>query len=155
MQINKFKLYGLILVLTILQITINASSKIYIDILGALMVVILAYRMFEFYQLIILAIIADFIGTWYLGTHVIALTLLSIITNKYSNFYKILNYLQKNIFIIIYGIIQYFIIYAIGIIVHHSSFSFLNFIIQIIFIYPLILFATNKLLINNNYETFI
>jgi hypothetical protein len=153
-SLGKIKLYLLIIVLSITQILINSSSKIYLDIMGILLIILLTNRAILFYQLILFSIIADLIGKWYLGTHLFSIILLSLISNKYFNFYNMLSYTNKNILVIIYAILQCVIISLIGVATNSSSFNLLNQLIELIIVCPCVLLLVNKLFNNTPESTF-
>jgi len=153
MQINKsarnVKLYFLVSILALAQIFINSSASIYLDILGMLLIVLLVNRTILFYQLILVAIIADLIGKWYLGTHAFSVILLGIISNRYFNFYKMLSSLNQIIFIIIYAIFQSAIISIIGLVTRNLSFHVINLLLELIIVCPIIFMLVRKLFYNH------
>ena len=147
MSINKsltLKLYLISFFLVILEISINSFALIYVDMVGVFLVILLVNKFCVFRQLIIISIMADLIGQWYLGTHLFTLILISFMSDKYYNFYKLSNFFQKNLFILICTTIQFFTISIIGIIAHHAKIDFLGFFTDFAIFCPTIFLITDK-----------
>lgn len=151
---NHIKLYLFILAIIIAQTIINSSTYIYVDILGILLIILLSTKTSAFYQLILISIIADLIGRWYLGTHLFSITIISIFTNRYYNFYKIINYINKNIYIIICNLLLFTIMGLIGLITNNVSLKYFDLLIELLIICPILFFITNKLFINDTETIF-
>ena len=97
MQINSIRFILFIIGIAIIQQIVNNSTTIYIDCVGLVLVALLITNTECYFRfLIILSIFADLIGHWYFGTHLLAVILISFISNYIVDFYKICNNLQKN-----------------------------------------------------------
>lgn len=144
------KLFMLCLIIIATQLIINSISPIYVDILGMFLVILLMNQISSYQQLFILTFIADIIGHWYLGTHLFSLILISFITEKYYNFYKMSNILQKNISIMLFFSLFNGIICLIGLLSHNLKIDILGFAFEIILFCPLLFFIVNKVFKNTN-----
>ncbi len=147
MQTKQFKWIILVIGLIFCQLIMNSLTIFYVDILGIFLVLILLNDTYQIRTLIVLSLLADLIGHWYLGTHLFAAILISFITGYFVHFYKICNNYQKN-FIngIVYSLLV-IIITIIGLITHNSSFSWLSYLIEIFLISPLILWILQRYII--------
>ena len=150
LKLNQVKLIILTIFFIMLQLIINSISKIYIDLLGVLLVTVLVNQLYGYRQLIIIAFIADLIGHWYLGTHLFAIVLISFLTDKTYNYFKITNYLQKNISIIIYYSLFSLIIGGISLLTHNIQINFLSFIIEACILCPCIFLVICKIFNNKS-----
>lgn len=151
MQRNKnflFKLYLLAIIFLIIEISINSYSIIYVDIIGIFLTVLLINKLCLFRQLIIIALAADLIGRWYLGTHLFAIVLISFISDKYYNFYKLSGTLQKIISVIIFTGMQFAITAIIGLLTHNIRIDLLSLATEFIILCPLIFLISSKVLKN-------
>ncbi|MFN8770877.1 MAG: hypothetical protein ACK5Z5_07900 [Neisseriaceae bacterium] len=101
-----------------------------------------------FRQLIIIALAADLIGRWYLGTHLFAIVLISFISDKYYNFYKLSGTLQKIISVIIFTGMQFAITAIIGLLTHNIRIDLLSLATEFIILCPLIFLISSKVLKN-------
>lgn len=149
MQLSKryfFKLYFLTILLILAQLFINSTSVIYVDILGVFLIVLLINKFCLFRQLIILAMVADLIGRWYLGTHLFAIILISFFSDRYYNFYKLSGSAQKIISIMIFTIIEFMLNTLIGLLTNSVKIDFFSIATEIIILCPLIFLITAKLL---------
>ena len=139
--------YITIISLIILQLCINIFIPNKIDLLGIFLLIILINSYTNYPKLFILSIIADSIGPYYIGTHFLSLLIISFISDRYYNFYKILTHFQKNIILIIFILIFELIINIVRIITNNNSNYISSSIFSIIvlpFIYIIINFIYNK-----------
>ena len=105
MQLNNVKLTILMFLLIVCQLAINNLTIIYVDCLGVLLAILLAYNSFSIRAIILLSIISDLIGHWYIGSHLFASVLVSVVTGYCTNFYKMSNFLQRYILVAIFYVI--------------------------------------------------
>lgn len=143
MQRSNLRFVFLILLLSIFQVVINNSTKVYLDCLSVVLVIILFANVFSFRSVIILALFADLIGHWYLGSHLFAAMIVSFMARPLVNFYKMSGGVQRSITIAIFYTILTCIITLIGMITHNLSISWLDFAIEIFILCPAILFLYN------------
>ena len=154
LKLNQFKLIALTLIFIMLQIIINAFAKIYIDLLGVLLIVLLVNQLYVYRQLIVIAFLADLIGHWYLGTHLFAVILISFLTDKNYNFYKMSNAIQKNISIIIFYSLFSIIIGSISILTHNIRIDMLSFCIEALILCPCVFLIIHKLFSTTSQDMF-
>jgi cell shape-determining protein MreD len=95
-------------------------------------------------QLIILSLLADLFGHWYLGSHLLAITILSIFSSKFTSFYRVSNWLPRTIMANIFFSILLLIIYLIDVIVGKVFTSFSSLVFEVIVLMPLIQFILQK-----------
>ncbi len=144
----KLAIISLITIAT--QLIINSITSIYVDLLGIFLVILLVNQLANYQQLFILAFLADIIGHWYLGTHLFSLILISFITEKYYNFYKMSNILQKNISIILFFSLFDGIVCLIGLISHNLKIDMLGFAFEIVVFCPLFFFILSRFFKNTS-----
>ena len=154
LKLSQVKLIILTIFFIMLQLVINATSKIYIDLLGVLLVTILVNQLYVYRQLIVIAFIADLIGHWYLGSHLFAIILISFLTDRNYNFFKISNYLQKNISIIICYILFSLIVGGISLLTHNIRVDYLSFIIETFILCPTVFLIISKIFNNQSADIF-
>lgn len=145
MQRNSIRFGLLILCLIIFQIIINNSTPLYIDCLSVVLVIMLFSSAFSFGTVVLLALLADLIGHWYLGSHLFAIIVLSFLTRPLVNFYRISSYLQMNVTICIFYALVTGIITLIGLGTHNLFISWYDFTIDTFILCPLILALFNLL----------
>ncbi|MFN7094620.1 MAG: hypothetical protein ACK4M7_04575 [Burkholderiales bacterium] len=144
MQINQLRLFILSLGLAILQLIINATTIFYLDCLAVILVILLINGKYSIRLLVVLALIADLIGHWYLGTHLFACITLSFLSRYCVNFYRMCNPFQKVIMVGLFYSLFRAIMFCIGLITHNSHFAWLNYSLEIIGLAPLILWLFNS-----------
>ena len=153
-KLNQFKLIGLTCVFMIMQLIINTSSTVYVDILGVLLMILLVNQLYSLQQLIIIAYVADLIGHWYLGSHLFSLILLSFLTDKNFNFYKMSNYWQKNLFIIIFYALFNLVMAIIGVLTHSLKIDLLDFACEAFILCPVIFLIVSRVLATTSVDLF-
>lgn len=144
----RFTLYSLLLMT--IQIMINNFTPIYVDLLGVFLVIILLNGEFAWRQLIILSLIADLIGHWYLGTHLCATLMVSFLIQPLVNFYLVCTMLQRIIFIEIFYILSALVIILIELIAKQYQVNLQNYLVQLIVIVPLTSLLVNSLFVRRN-----
>ena len=150
MIVNNFKLAILFLALVIIQILVNNFTVIYIDNLALVLVVLLLSGRYSWIQLIVLSLIADLIGHWYLGSHLLAITLLSMFSANFANFYKVCNGFQRSIITGLFYLGLIFIIYLISLATSRVYVSFSGLFLSLIVILPLVQMLINRWLLGSN-----
>jgi cell shape-determining protein MreD len=143
--------YITIILLILLQLLINVLMPDKIDLLGVFLLIILVNKYSNYTKIIILSIIADLIGPYHIGTHLISLLIISFISDRYYNFYKILTHLQKNIILITFILLFQLIINIVRFITNNTS----NYIYSTIFsliILPFIYIITNSIYKKSSYK---
>jgi hypothetical protein len=143
MKSNHLKFTVLIIFFALIQILINNISTIYIDWLGVVLVFLLFINVFSFSLIILIALIADLIGHWYLGTHLLAIILLSFIISPLLNFYKMSNEFQKYFILCVFYALLSLIIFIIGLITKNSFIGLNSFLIEESILVPLTLILFN------------
>lgn len=89
-------------VLIVCQLAINNLTIIYVDCLGVLLAILLAYNSFSIRAVILLSIISDLVGHWYIGSHLFASVLVSFVTGYFTNFYRMSNFVQRYVLVVIF-----------------------------------------------------
>ena len=143
MKSNHLKISVLIIFFMLIQILINNLSTIYIDWLGIILVFLLFINVFPFSLIISIALVADLIGHWYLGTHLLAIILLSLIISPLLNFYKMSNEFQKYFILCVFYALLRLIIFIIGFITKNSFSGLNSFLIEELILAPVTLILFN------------
>lgn len=153
MKTNNFRLPLYIIIIAIIQLMINTnSSKLYLDLLGLVIVIIILSNNYTFKSLIIISIIADLIGHWYLGTHLIAAISLTFISTSTTNFFNISTFLHKCIMLMFFTAIFLLVMLVIDLVVHNTIISPISFIIEVAICAPLLLRFLEKILIKHTQD---
>lgn len=145
MQISNLRMFILCVVCGFIQIVINNTTGFYVDIIGALMVVLLFNPNYSLKSLILLALFADLIGIWYLGSHLVAGILLSFLVKTIMNFYNMCAILQKTIIMIIAYSCLYLILFVLGVIYNNWLFEIKSYALDAFIIMPLVFYTANAL----------
>lgn len=153
MKTNNFKLPLYILIIAIIQLIINSNSRLYLDLLGITIIILILSNNYSFKSLIIISLIADLIGHWYLGSHLItAICLTFISTTSTTNFFNISTFLHKCIILIFFTVIFFIILLMIDLLVHNTVISPVSLIIEVVIIAPLLLKFLEKILIKHTQD---
>lgn len=139
MRINYSGLVFLVLLLSLIQLSVNDLTIIYIDCFTLVMVTLLLNDLFSIRVFMLLSIFADLIGHWYLGTHLLAIILVSIIAIKFVQFYRTCHTLQRIILVGLFSLLTYGLMMIVDLIVHNNNFSWENLIIEAAIINPIIM----------------
>lgn len=150
MKNNNFSLAIYLFILGFVQIVINNSSSLYFDLLGVSLVVLILSGNYNLISLLLISLIADLIGHWYLGTHLVAAISLTFISKSITNYFNISTFLHKSITLIIFSAGFFAIIFIIDLIVHNAVINIKSLFIEIFIITPIILKLLERLLIVQN-----
>ncbi|HLX53308.1 MAG TPA: hypothetical protein VKR58_05180, partial [Aquella sp.] len=88
MQVKYLNLIILIVIILAFQLIINNTTILYIDCLTLVLVTLLLDGFFSVRFIFIVCLLADLFGHWYLGTHLLAITIISFPTKGLVNFYR-------------------------------------------------------------------
>lgn len=149
MIIDNFKLSIAIVIFALFQITLNVSTTFYIDCIGIILVILLFIDNISILSIVIISLIADLIGQWYIGSHLFAIIFCSFFNKTFINFYKMTNPGNKYFIIILFYSLLSGILTIISYISHNFGFSIYNYLLDIIAIIPLVLFIFHKFVIEH------
>ncbi len=147
MQVKYLNLFILIVIILAFQLIINNTTILYIDCLTLVLVTLLLDGFFPVRFIFVVCLFADLFGHWYLGTHLLAITLVSFPTKGLVNFYRVSNVLQKIVLNGIFALIAYGIIGLVDILLHKSGISGINLLIEIFILNPIILLMLSAFVI--------
>ena len=126
MQVKYLNLIILIVIILAFQLIINNTTILYIDCLTLVLVTLLLDGFFSVRFIFIVCLLADLFGHWYLGTHLLAITIISFPTKGLVNFYRVSNVLQKIVLNGIFALIAYGIISIVDILFHRFGMNWIN-----------------------------
>lgn len=152
MRINLVKLYLLIFITAALQMIINSTTILYLDGIAVVLVIILATEIYSLRMLVIISLIADLIGHWYLGTHLLATIMVSFFTHHLKIFFRMSNNFQKYLILVFYYLALEGIIFSVSILSHNFNFNLLSYAINIFVLIPALLTLHNKFVIKNSMD---
>ncbi|MDD3265632.1 MAG: hypothetical protein PHC75_00450 [Burkholderiales bacterium] len=135
---NNLKYLIMLLAAVFTQFMVNNFTIFYVDIFGAVLVIALLLGSYSWLFLICLSLLADLLSHWYLGTHLIGMVLISIMSDKIVNFYRISNPLNKFVIAVFYYLLLFFIIVLIGFITKKVFFSVTSLLFQIFVVLPIV-----------------
>lgn len=152
MTISNIKLTILCLVLILTQFLINNLTILYVDLLTIVPLVLLLDNRYNWFQLIILSLLCDLIGHWYFGSHLLAITILSVFSVRVVNFYKICNSFQKLFINGFFLTLLLAIIYVISLATARVYISWYGFLVNVCIALPLIQLLISKFVLPRNSE---
>lgn len=152
MTINNIKLTILCLILILVQFLINNLTILYVDLLTIVPLVLLLDNRYNWIQLIVLSLLCDLIGHWYFGSHLLAITILSIFSVRLVNFYKICNAFQKLVINGFFLTLLLAIIYVISLATARVYISWYGFLANIFVGLPLIQLLISRFVFPRNSE---
>ena len=147
MQVSYFRLVIFVILILVFQLIINSATTLYFDCLTLLLIAMLLEGVSGVRLLIIICLLADLFGHWYFGTHLLAITLISFFTNWFSRFYRMCDILQKIVLNALFSFFTYIIISLITLVVHNFNINWIDLLIEVLLINPIILLILNKFII--------
>ena len=133
----------------LLQILINSSTKLYLDLMGAIIVILLLNNNYTFKSLIIITFLADIIGHWYIGTHLFAAILITFLSSRVTTFFNLSTFLKKNLIVAFFYALFLLIVSLIDLCLHNPGMHVTDIIIEIFIFSPIILKILDNLLIKH------
>lgn len=140
-----FRLILFVIILTILELLINSSTKFYVDLLGIFLIIVLLRGHYSFKLILTLAIIADLIGHWYLGSHLLAIMLISFLSDQVINFFHMNNLWNKIVTAEVFYFILVGLLLLLGMLTHNTGFHWQNYFCEVVLVLPIILIIFNYL----------
>ncbi|MCC2625076.1 MAG: hypothetical protein K0R14_949 [Burkholderiales bacterium] len=147
MQIKYLNLSILIVIILTLQLIANNTTVLYLDCLTLILITLLLDGFFPVRFILVVCLMADLFGHWCLGTHLLAITLVSFLTKGLVNFYRVSNILQQIVLSGIFALVAYGIIGAVDFLMHRSSMGWINLLIELVVLNPLILLSSTTFII--------
>lgn len=144
MIVNNLRLIIFCIILVFAQFLINNLTIFYVDILAIVLICLLMGGNYSWTQLIILSLLADLFGHWYLGSHLLAITILSVFSAKFTSFYRVSNWLPRTIMANIFFSILLLIIYLIDVVLGKVFTSLSSLLFEVVVLMPLIQFILQK-----------
>ena len=138
----RLALFGICLIIT--QFFVNNFTIFYVDLFAILLVSILMLGSFSWGMLIILSIVADVIGHWALGSHLLAIILLSIFSGRFVNFYGMFGFFQRTIVTALFFLALIIISYIIELLTGKVFTSVRSILLEIFILLPLVQFILGK-----------
>lgn len=144
-MVNKVSFIIFCIILVVAQFLTNNFSIFYVDLFAILLVSLLLRGNLLWMQLIILSFVGDLIGHWFLGTHLLAVVLLSYFTNKIANFYRMCGWFPRTLISIFYLAIFYLIVYIVELSTKRVVTSLDDILVQLLVFLPLVQLVLNLL----------
>ena len=110
---NSFRLILFCVLLTFVQFLFNNLTIFYVDLFAIVLISLLLNGGYSWGQLVALSLFADLVGHWFLGTHLLAITILSLFSNRFINFYRLCNWFQRSLFSSIFYLMMSCIIFLV------------------------------------------
>lgn len=144
---NNLRLAIFLIVLLVSQFLINNLTIFYVDLFGALLVISLMNNNSSWVKMVGFSLLADLFGHWYLGTHLIAIVLVSLMVRNLVRYYSLCGLLQRTLVVNLFFIIMNLIIYVIDLLLGRTLFTFRSLFLEIGLLIPLIQIILDKLVI--------
>ena len=154
MKIKKIKFVLFIALITIIQVLINIFSNCSIDILGIFLVVLLAYGFYSLRFIILISLLADLFGHWYLGSHLLTIIIIGIFLSKLVNYFRISSFIQRLIIIVAFYSLLITGVTLINGILNNYTFSWYAYIFEIMLLCPIILALFDSYIVKLNTSEF-
>lgn len=145
MILRNLRLILFVLSLLITQFLINNLSIFYVDLLGIVLIITLIENKSSWLVLVILSLVADLFGHWYLGSHSLAILLLSGLTTRVSRFYLLCGWVNRNVIANFFFVLMSAVIYLIDVILGKSFSSLPSAILELFVLMPLVQLAFGSL----------
>ncbi len=126
------------------QLIINSTTIFYVDCLGIVLVVLLFVNICSYRVIVLISLLADIFGHWYIGSHLFAIIIVGIFVRFIFNYFKVTNYFQANIIIMIFFSIFQGIISLLDLLIHNLNFSLHSYLLELIIICPFIYYIIVK-----------
>lgn len=139
MQINKLKFGMLIVGIIIIQLLVNYFTQVSIDGLAVTLIILLAYGLYSLRFVVAISLLADLIGHWYLGSHLLAVILIGFIAMRFVNYFRMSDFLQKAMIVIGFYSLLVATITLLNTVLHNYTFVWSGYVIDIIVLCPIIL----------------
>lgn len=146
----RLALFCILLVIT--QFAINNFTVLYVDLFALVLISIVLRSNIAWPQLIILSLIADLVGHWFLGTHLLAITIVSLFSGKFVNFYRMCSWFQRLIISSMFFLLLTAIIYLVELITGRVFPLTISLLIEILLLLPLVELLLNKLVFKRSSE---
>lgn len=138
MILRNLRLILLLIVLAITQFIVNDFTIFYIDVIGVVSLSLLLEGKSNWWKLILISIFADLIGHWYLGTHLLAIVLLSFFSGSFNRYYQLCGWVNRSFIVVIYFLVMNLIIYGIDIVIGKTFFTFPNLALEVFVVVPIV-----------------
>jgi hypothetical protein len=135
---NSLRLTGFCLPLILIQFLFNNLTSFYFDLVAIILISLLLNGGASWTQLIILSLAADLSGHWLVGSHLLAITILSIFSGKFISFYRLCNWFQRSLLSSVFYLLLIFIIFLIELASNQAYYNFKSVIIEVLLILPLL-----------------
>ena len=154
MTINNIRLALFCFSLILLQFTLNNLTIFYVDLLAIVLVSLLLIGGYSWLQLISLCLVADLIGHWYLGCHLLAVTLLSLFSGGFVNFYRMCNWFQRTMISSVFFLLLVLIIYLVQLMAGKNFSSPFSLVLEIFILLPVVQLLLHLVVIRNSADFF-
>lgn len=141
MILRNLRLILFVLSLLITQFLINNLSIFYVDLLGVVLIITLMENKSSWLMLVILSLVADLFGHWYLGSHLFAILMLSTFSVRMSRFYLLCGWINRNVIANFFFILMSGVIYLIDISLGKTFTSLSSIVLELVLLMPLVQFA--------------
>jgi membrane protein YqaA with SNARE-associated domain len=143
-QSSKLQFYVLLSLLLIVQVLINSMTNWSIDIFGSI-IIVLALTDDALLVITLIAAIADLLGHWYLGTHLLSILVIGAVFEYIRQFFVICSFMQRLSLVTLCFISFSIVECIIDVVSHGMRINLYSYIINIFVICPLVF-----LLLGNN-----
>ncbi len=150
MKNNNPQFYLYIIFLAVIQIIINNTFPLYVDLLGVTVVILILCGNYTLITLFFISILADLIGHWYLGTHLIAAICLSFMPKSTTNYFNISTFFHKSVTLMFMSSAFLLLIFCIDLILHNAVINITSLFLEVIIIAPLLLKTLDSFIIVQN-----
>lgn len=138
MILRNLRLILLLVVLAITQFIVNDFTIFYIDVIGVVSVSLLLEGKSNWGKLMLISIFADLIGHWYLGTHLLAIVILSFFSGNFNRYYQLCGWLNRSFIVVIYFLVMNLIVYGIDLAIGKTFFTIPNLLLEVFVVVPIV-----------------
>ena len=143
MILKNLRLIIFVLILLLAQFLINNLSIFYVDLLGIILINLLIEGKSSWLALVLLSLVADLFGHWYLGSHLLAIVVLSVFSVRVNRFYQLCGWINRSIIANFFFLLMSLVIYLIDILLGKTFTSFYSITLELVLLMPLVQFTLN------------
>ncbi len=138
MILRNLRLIILLISCAIIQFIINNFTILYIDIIGIVVISLLLDGRSNWSKLVLVSLMADLMGHWYLGTHLLPLVILSIFSQKINRYFQLCNWLNRSLITVLYWFLFSVFIYMLDLLLSKTLISVYSLLFEFIIIIPIL-----------------
>ena len=145
MILKNLRLIIFVLILLVIQFLINNLSIFFFFLLGIILITLLIEGKSSWLALVLLSLVADLFGHWYLGSHLFAIVILSVFSVRVNRFYQLCGWVNRSFIANFFFLLMSLVIYLIDILLAKTFTSLYSITLELVLLMPLVQFILTHL----------